>query len=133
MVNWTDDEDKYILENLDKPASQLAEYLSKTRNAVLGRLYRLGVSKKKEIVEIKPPEKTREGLRHPIYTKYLRDALPNDCRYTQETGAQARICGNNAGKDGYCDSCRIIAKTASQMNLGRYEYVARKDYSEGVA
>jgi len=109
MTKWTPEEDKLLLDNLEKTATQIAEIVGRGRNSVIGRAHRLGhkLNDYKPKIETTPYKGTR--LRHPEqYTISLRDADNTHCRYSQETGANMRVCGLPVVKRGCCEACYKI-------------------------
>jgi hypothetical protein len=116
-MKWTPEEDKLLLDNITRTAKEISDIVGRSRNAVIGRAHRLGYNLKDYKPKIETTTFKGVGLRHPAqYTVSLRDADNTHCRYTQETGADMRVCGLPVVKHGYCADCHKIMFVKSRMD-----------------
>lgn len=132
MRFWEDEMDKILLKNYNKMrAKQIAEMLGVTKNAVIGRAKRLGLSrtKKTHIKSHKPPapfgswrrkgwDRIQRMFRprpEPVPVVYkpggitFMDLTNATCRWpVSGTGADMMYCGGEVHKESYClEHCRI--------------------------
>lgn len=110
-MKWSSQEDNILRDNIHRTAREIADIIGvhRTRNSIIGRAHRLGLNIGGSVSTVKPPFKPSK-VEHPTYTKTLRDVGENECRYTQDTGADMKVCGRAATKRGYCDNCFFIAR-----------------------
>ena len=133
MRFWDDEMDKIVLENYNKMrAKQIAELLCVTKNAVIGRAKRLGLSRTKEarVKSHKPLSpfgswrrkgwdriqrmfRPRPDPAPVVYTPggiTIMDLTGSTCRWpVSGTGADMMYCGNEVHKEkSYCvEHCRV--------------------------
>lgn len=110
MANWTPEEDQILRDNAQHSARHIGVLLGKSRDAVIGRAHRIGITVgiKQQIIPVKTAAKGKD-IRHPSqYTVTLRDVGEHQCRYTQEQGQDMRVCGLPVVKFGYCNECYNI-------------------------
>ena len=133
MRFWDDEMDKIVLENYNKmPAKQIAKLLGVTKNAVIGRAKRLGLSRTKEarVKSHKPLSPFGSWRRkwldriqrmfrprpEPVTVVFtpggitIMDLTEATCRWpVSGTGADMMYCGGEVHKEqSYClEHCRI--------------------------
>lgn len=117
---WTEEQEGLLADMWNKKYStqDIANFLSEkygrefTRNAVIGKKNRLDLEKRPVVflrTEVQdPPQKFH--IRE-IPTKVsLRDVEVNQCRFSQETGADMMVCGKPTYKHyAFCRECCGIA------------------------
>lgn len=107
MKKWTEEEDRYIQDNISLPVSKIAEYLGRSRNSVIGRIHRQGFRKKHDVpVNQKPVVKKRKKPIPVSGSIPLREIQSGQCRYSQGSGADMACCGKATYKKySYCFGC----------------------------
>lgn len=100
IVTWSDEQVKILEREVKKGTNYavIGEMIGKTRNAVAGKVGRLGLTwvKPQPIKEI--PNKKMPDIAPVIGSKTLADAQPNDCRYMTDK----LICGKPIYKRSFC-------------------------------
>jgi GcrA cell cycle regulator len=138
---WTDDRVERLkaLWKNGATGSEIANELGVSRNAVLGKVFRLGMSVPKIVVSIKrsrtvqkswdkryrpnPPEFTPIKYEEPIIIDadprgiVLLDLGPNDCRYPDGEGSTVTFCGHpQIGGSSYCGAHHALSLNRPRVN-----------------